>query len=567
MPHNVDLILMLAGALGAALALGLVTQRLGLSPIVGYLLAGVVVGPFTPGFVADAHLAEQSAELGVVLLMFGVGLHFHLKDLLAVWRVAVPGALIQSAVATALGVLVVRWFGWSLGAGVVFGLSISVASTVVLVRVLSDHDALHTPSGHVAVGWLVVEDLFTVVALVMLPVLVAPTGGPGGSVGLALAKAAFGILSVVALAWALGRFAAPRFLAYVARTRSRELFTLAVLVVALGIAAGSSVGFGVSMALGAFLAGMVVGQSEFSLRAASEALPMRDAFAVLFFVSVGMLVDPRELWSNAGLIAATVAVVIVGKGSAAFVVVRLLRYPVTTAAAVAVALAQIGEFSFMLASLGRQHGVLPPVASQVLVAASIVSITVNPVLYRLIPRLLLASGGKRGAGTPESALPEVAPHHGAIVVGYGPVGRAVTRILRDNSVHTTVIELNHDAVRELQSAGQAAVHGDASQANILEHAGVRSVATLIFAASGTPPRAIIETARELNPSLRILARSAYAREVSDALGAGANVVVCGEVEVALAMAEVVLSELGATGENLDRARARTRDDLTAASSA
>jgi monovalent cation:H+ antiporter-2, CPA2 family len=562
-PHNIDLILMLAGGLGAALVLGLVTHRLGLSPIVGYLLAGVVVGPFTPGFVADRHLAEQAAELGVVLLMFGVGLHFHLKDLLAVWRVAVPGALIQSAVATALGIVIVRWFGWSLAAGVVFGLSISVASTVVLVRVLSDHDALHTPSGHVAVGWLVVEDLFTVVALVLLPVLVNPGGD--SSLGLALGKAVISIVAVVALAWALGRFVTPRLLTHVARTRSRELFTLTVLVVAIGTAAGAATGFGVSMALGAFLAGMVVGQSEFSSRAASEALPMRDAFAVLFFVSVGMLVDPAELWNNAGLILATVAVVIVGKACAAYAVVRLLRYPVKTAIAVAVALAQIGEFSFMLASLGREAGVLPPIASQVLVAASIVSITLNPLLFRTLPKLFV----RASARAPQLEAPELEPPsaaHGAIVVGYGPVGRSVNRLLRDNAVRTTVIELNHDTVRELQASGQPAVYGDASQSTILEHAGVRDVATLIFAASGTPPRGIIETARELNPKLRILARSAYAREVSDALSAGANVVVCGEVEVALAMAEVVLSELGATGENLDRARQRTREDLAPATS-
>jgi monovalent cation:H+ antiporter-2, CPA2 family len=385
MPHNLDLILTLAGALGAALALGLLTQSLRLSPIVGYLLAGILVGPFTPGFVADSRLAEQLSEVGVVLLMFGVGLHFNAGDLLSVKKVALPGALIQIIVATALGTIVTRAFGWSLWAGIVFGLAISVASTVVLVRVLSDHNSLHTPAGHAAVGWLVVEDIFTVLVLVTLPIVAGPSPASGASglllgVGTALLK----IAAVVAMTWAIGRWLAPRLLAYISKTRSRELFTLAVLVLALGIAVGSATLFGVSMALGAFLAGMVVGQSEFSLRAASEALPMRDAFAVLFFVSVGMLVDPAKLLAQAPIIVATIAVVIVGKACAAFVAVRLLRYPATTAVLVAVALAQIGEFSFILGTLGHDLKILPEAASQVLVATAIVTITINPILFRFV---------------------------------------------------------------------------------------------------------------------------------------------------------------------------------------
>jgi CPA2 family monovalent cation:H+ antiporter-2 len=562
MTHDIDLVLTLAGALGAALAFGLLTQRLRLSPIVGYLVAGIVVGPFTPGFVANSHLAEQLSEVGVVLLMFGVGLHFDPADLVAVRKVAIPGALVQIAVATALGTLLARAFDWTLGAGLVFGLAISVASTVVLVRVLSDNDALHTPAGHVAVGWLVVEDIFTVLALVTLPVIAANPGARGTEgllVGLATAAAR--IAAVVAMTWAIGRFVAPKLLSMISKTKSRELFTLAVLVLALGIAVGSTKWFGVSMALGAFLAGMVVGQSEFSFRAASEALPMRDAFAVLFFVSVGMQVDPRALVTLSPIILATIAAVIAGKAVAAYVAVRVLRRPVGTAVTVSVALAQIGEFSFILAALGRELGILPAEASQVLVATSIVSIALNPVLFRLVaPATRWLS--RKQAGSPEShPLPVDTETHSAVVVGYGPVGRTVVRVLRENGIEPTVVELNHETVRELVDAGISAVHGDASQSTILEHAGIHSARTLVFAASGTPPEAIIQAARALNPLVRIFARSTYLREVPASKRAGADVVVAAEVEVALALAEHLMVELGATPEQLDRSRSRMRDDI------
>jgi CPA2 family monovalent cation:H+ antiporter-2 len=564
MPHNLDLILTLAGALTAALVLGIATQSLRLSPIVGYLIAGVLVGPFTPGFVADVRLAEQLSEIGVVLLMFGVGLHFHAEDLLRARKVAIPGALVQIAVATGLGVVVARAFGWSFGAGVVFGLAISVASTVVLVRVLSDHDVLHTRSGHVAVGWLVVEDIFTVLVLVTLPVLAVTGAEPSfGGIVLALGGAVLRVAAVVAMTWVIGRYVAPKLLGHVAKTRSRELFTLAVLVLALGVAVGSATVFGVSMALGAFLAGMVVGQSEFSFRAASEALPMRDAFAVLFFVSVGMLVDPEELPRLAPLVLSTVAVVIMGKALAAYAAVRILRGGVHTALVVAVALAQIGEFSFILAALGREMGILPRDASQVLVATSIVSITLNPLLFRAIGPL---SRRLSHLGSVEKPAPVDDGHaaHRAVVVGYGPVGRTVTRVLRENGVVPTIVELNHETVRELQKQGISAVYGDASQRTILEHAGIGAAGTLVFAASGSPPAAIVQMARELNPDIRILARSTYVRDVSASKLAGADIVVTAEVEVALALAEQLLAELGATPEQLDRSRSRTREDLVRA---
>jgi len=381
--HNLDLITMLTAGLAAALLLGYVTNRAGLSPIVGYLLAGMVISPNTPGFAANRDLAEQLAEIGVILLMFGVGLHFHFQDLLAVRRVAVPGAFGQSLVATALGWLVARWFGWSGSAGLVFGLAVSVASTVVLLRVLADHNDLHTPTGHIAIGWLVVEDLFTVLVLVLLPAVVRPGAGGAGGVVLALAWAVVKIAVLVAAVVLGGRRLVPWLLARVAATHSRELFTLTVLVTALGVAVGSATLFGVSMALGAFLAGMVVGQSEFSSRAAAEALPMRDAFAVLFFVSVGMLFRPADLFETPGVVVATLGIVLVGKPLAAVAIVLGLRYPPRVAVAVAAALAQIGEFSFILAALGRSLGVLPAEASNALVVAAIVSISINPVLYRL----------------------------------------------------------------------------------------------------------------------------------------------------------------------------------------
>jgi CPA2 family monovalent cation:H+ antiporter-2 len=378
--HEIDLILTLTGGLAAALVFGYVTERLRLSPIVGYLLAGVAVGPFTPGFVANTHIAQQFSEVGVILLMFGVGLHFDVRDLVAVRNIAVPGAIIQSAVATVFGMVVVHAFGWSWRAGLVFGAAISVASTVVLTRVLTDNDELDTPAGHVAIGWLVVEDLLTVLLLVVLPAVVAPRGE-----GLVwpFARALLEIVGLCVFVLVLGKRVLPWILVRVERTGSRELFTLAVLVIALGVAVGAAVVFHVSMALGAFLAGMVVGQSELSERAANEALPLRDAFAVLFFVSVGMVFDPAEFFDHLPLTLATLAVVMVGKPLAALGVVFALGKPQRIASVVAIALAQVGEFSYMVAALGRSLDVLPPEATQVLVAVSIVSITLDTLMFKL----------------------------------------------------------------------------------------------------------------------------------------------------------------------------------------
>jgi CPA2 family monovalent cation:H+ antiporter-2 len=576
--HNLDLILTLTAGLASALVLGYITQRIGLSPIVGYLLAGIAIGRHTPGFVADRHLAEQLAEVGVVLLMFGVGLQFHVKELLAVRRIAVPGAIGQSIVATVLGTLAALCFGWGWVAGLVFGLAISVASTVVLVRILSDNNDLHTPTGHIAVGWLVVEDLFTVVVLVLLPALFGREAVASRPWPLALGIAFLNIGILVAITFVIGGRVVPWLLARVAATRSRELFTLTILVVALGVAVGSAKLFGVSMALGAFLGGMVVGRSEFSLRAASEALPMRDAFAVLFFVSVGMLFDPRILLQAPGVITVTLAIILIGKPLAALVIVLLRGFPVTVALNVAVALAQIGEFSFILASLGKNLGILNDQAHTALVAAAIVTIAVNPLLYRGVdpalawaarrPHLwkLLTSRVSTSAASPtgadKSAAEPIDARHRAVIIGFGPVGKTVTRLLRENDIQPTVVELNLDTVQRLRADGIPAVYGDASHTDVLRSAGVETAGSLILSASGTRGSAeVIRQARELNPDIRILARANYVHELRPLRQAGAETVFAGEGEIALAVTETILEGLGATPEQIDRERDRVRDEL------
>ena len=564
MPET-GLILTLAGGLAAALVGGYLTQRLGLSPIVGYLIAGVVVGPYTPGYTADVHLAEQFAEVGVILLMFGVGLQFHIDELLAVRRVAIPGAVLQSLVATGLGAVAARGFGWEWASAIVFGLSLSVASTVVLIRVLSDSRQLHTGAGHIAVGWLVVEDLFTVVVLVLLPALAgAPTPGTIAiSLGITILKVAG--LGIVAAA--LGSRVIPLVLDRVAATRSRELFTLAVLALALGLAVSAALVFGVSMALGAFLAGMIVGRSDYSLRAATDALPMRDAFAVLFFLSVGMLLRPMALLEHPAFVLAALFIVLVGKPATAAVVTWAMRYPLRTTLSVAVSLAQIGEFSFMLVTLGRTLGVVPADALDVVVATAIISITLNPLAFRSIEPLTTKLGQIRFfrsepiEASDIGASSSLDPGGRAIVIGHGPTGRTVTRLLRENGISPTIVELNIDAVRQLRENGISAVYGDASHTDTLVSAGLRHASTLIVSGADTGSPAIIQSARSINPTAHIFVRSAYLRDVPPLRQAGAEQVFAGEGEVALAMTEAVLRRLGATPDQIDRERARVREEL------
>lgn len=563
--HNSDLILTLTGAFTVAVVLGYITQQLRLSPIVGYLLAGIVIGPYTPGFEADGILAEQLAELGVILLMFGVGLHFHFRELLAVRHVAVPGAIVQSGVATVLGVVAARALGWEWQTGLIYGLAISVASTVVLIRVLSDNRDLHTRAGHIAVGWLVVEDLLTVAALVVLPAVSG--GGQPGLVGIgqAIGIAALKIAALVAMTFVVGGRLVPWVMERIAATKSRELFTLAVLAIALGVAVGASKLFGVSMALGAFLAGMVVGRSDFSLRAASEALPMRDAFAVLFFVSIGMILDPTTLFAAPEAVLATLAIVLVAKPLAALAIVLGLGHSTAVAIPVAVSLAQIGEFSFILAGMGRQLGVMPDATVDALIASAIISIAVNPLLYRLIGPLERWFARRRGMGTGATEgndFEETPPRHRAIVVGYGPVGQTVTQLLLDNEIEPVVIELNLETVRRLKAFGVRSIYGDASRPEILSEAGIATAANLILTAGTTGTfEEVVRTAKELNPRIRVLARSQYLRELPRLRAAGAEEVFSGEGEVALAFAANILERLGATGEQIDRERRRVESSF------
>lgn len=577
--HELGLIMTITGGFTAALIFGYLTHRLGMSSIVGYLLAGIAIGAHTPGFVADRALADQFAEVGVILLMFGVGLQFHVKELLDVRRVAIPGAVCQSAVATILSCLVARWLGWSWPAGIVFGFAISVASTVVLLRVLVDNNELHTPTGHIAVGWLVVEDIFTVFLLVLLPILFGPGTAGTTSLPLAFGLSLIKITLLVALTFLIGGRLIPWLLEHVAATHSRELFTLTVLVLALGIAVGSAKVFGVSMALGAFLAGMVVRQSDFSFRAASEALPMRDAFAVLFFVSVGMLFNPAHLMDAPGIVLITLVIILLGKPLAALGIVLALGYAPGVALSVAVALAQIGEFSFIIATAGRDLKVLGESEANTLIAAAIISISINPLLYRVIDPLenrlkhtrlwqMLEARSKPRQPTSGEGIPDFVPvsRDRAIIVGYGPTGRTLARLLGENEIDPVIVEMNLHTVRHLQSEGIAAIYGDATLHETLKQAGAETAVALILTSAGMQGgEEVIRMARDLNPRLTIIARATYLRDVPTLRRAGANEVFSGEGEIALNMTEHMLRKLGATDEQLDRERERVRAELSGGS--
>lgn len=580
------LVTTIAAGLGVALVLGLLTQRLRLSPIVGYLLAGVVIGPYTPGFVADKDIAHELSEIGVALLMFGVGLHFHLKDLLAVRSVAIPGALVQSLVATTLGVMMSAAAGWSIGSGLVLGIGLSVASTVVLIRGLEDTNQFSTPAGHTAVGWLIVEDILTVVVLVMLPALVKATATGGDiwpvlqSLGAALGKVAL----LAGLVLFGGARCVPWILAQVARMRSRELFTLTVLALAIGIAVASATAFGASMALGAFLAGMVVGQSRVSHQAAADALPMRDAFAVLFFVAVGMLFDPGYLLREPWLVTGALAIILIAKPLAAILIVLLTGRSLRTALVVAVGLAQIGEFSFILATAaialnGGQTGqVFDPNVLSVLVAAALLSITLNPLLFRSIPsieawirrrprllKLLQRRSEARASevnSRAEIAVASAEVKITAVVVGYGPVGQTVSRILRDFDVEPVVIDLNVDTVLRLNGEGHAAIYGDASRQEILRAAGIAQARYLLVTLPDSEARIqVIMTARDMNPELRVLTRARFMREVPLLEDVGSAQVSVEEVEGAVSLASMLLRLVGADAARIEVERQKIRSEL------
>ena len=582
---NLSLITTIAAAFTAAWVLGIITQKLRLSPIVGYLLAGIAIGPNTPGFSGDQSLAPQLAEIGVILLMFGVGLHFHLDELLAVKDVAVPGAIGQSLFATVLGVIVALAFGISAKSGLVLGMAMAVASTVVLIRVLTDNRVLDTTAGHVAVGWLVVEDVLTVIVLVLIPAL----GSGGGTteagapppppiwVALPTALLKLGLL-VGILLWGGGKVI-PWIMVRVARLRSRELFTLTVLVMAIGIAAGSYFLFGASMALGAFLAGMVVGRSPVSQQAAADALPLRDAFAVLFFASVGMLFRPQFVMEQPLLLLAGLGIVMIGKPLAALVIVGVLGYPVRVAMTVAVGLAQIGEFSFILSQLGKDHGLVKEEGHNLLVACAIISITVNPLLFKGIPamerwlqtqpflwRLLTARSSRRQGQMSERAgeLLEKSSEPVAVIVGYGPVGRTVDELLRRDKLETVVVDMNMDTVQALTKGGRAAIFGDAFNIEVMHQALARAthlVITLPHAQNRSP---LIAAAKLINPGMKVFVRARYIREREELEQAGADGAIYEEAEAAAALARLVLFDRGVDEAAVRKETTRIRQSFTRA---
>jgi len=550
--NDLSVLMTFAGGLAFALVLGYLAHRLRLSPIVGYLLAGVLVGPFTPGFVADRHIAEQFAEIGVILLLFGIGLRFNLRELVAVWRIALPGALIQSTLSTAALAALLRWVGWDWTAGIILGMAISVASTVVMALVLGERHDLHSTIGHVAIGWTVVEDILTVAMLLLLPIVFTPGRAASGSAGAALGLAALKAAGLVATVVVLGRWVIPGALERIERTRSRELFTLAVLVVAVGIAVGSATLFGVSMALGAFLAGLTVGRSDFAARAAGDAVPMRDAFAVLFFVSVGMLFDPRSLLAEPLVIFLVLLVVIVVKPVAAFVTVRALGMPLAQAVPIGAAFSQVGEFSFILGSEARALGLISASGWNALVAASILSIALNPTIYRRL-RGLSSKPAARAARAP-GARAAIDPLR-CILVGFGPVGQIVHRLLAEQGEIVTVVDLNLDTVRRLRANGVSAVYGDVLRPGTLDEAGIASAGSLVLSADVEDAAEIIRQARQLNPDLRVLVRCTHLRDAPALRKAGATVVAAGEAEVGVALAEAVTA-----GDGMEHGEAAARRD-------
>jgi monovalent cation:H+ antiporter-2, CPA2 family len=560
MPHNISLITTIAAALGFGLLFGFVATRLKLPALVGYLAAGILIGPATPGFVADQALAGQLAEIGVMLMMFGVGLHFSLDDLWEVRRIALPGAVLQIAVASAMGMALAHFWGWSLGGGLVFGLALSVASTVVLLRALEERGILDSLNGRIAVGWLVVEDLVTVLVLVLLPAFAGALKGAGqdvdaGGLWRTLAATLGQVAAFIAFMLLVGRRLFPWILWQVARTGSRELFTLCVVAAAVGIAYGSTQLFGVSFALGAFFAGMVLRESELSHRAAQESLPLRDAFAVLFFVSVGMLFEPAILLEQPWRVLAVCAIIIFGKSIAAFLLVLALRYPFKTALTVSASLAQIGEFSFILAALGLSLGLMPHDGQSLILAGAIISIALNPLVFGTVKPLQrwldgtgLAARLTRQFGRAGDPLAELPMTHDqeqlsgqVVLVGYGRVGRRIGELLAERGVHFIVAEQNRELVEQLRNQGIGAVVGNAGEPAVLIQAHIARATMLVIATPDTfHVRAMIATARALNPAIECVLRTHSEEEAELLRGERAGQVFIGERELAAGMARHVL---------------------------
>ncbi|MET0293251.1 MAG: YbaL family putative K(+) efflux transporter [Steroidobacteraceae bacterium] len=570
MHHQTELIALIAVGFVLALIFGMLAHRLKLPPLVGYLLAGVFIGPFTPGFVADSNLAQQLSEVGVILLMFGVGLHFSLATLWQQRAIALPGAIVQIAVATAIGALAAHSWGWTLEAGLVLGLALSVASTVVLLRALEQRNDLNTDRGHIAVGWLIVEDLVTVLALVFLPALAHDAeGGASGNLwreaGVILVKVSL-FLAVMLLG---GRRVVPWVLGRVAKTGSRELFTLTVLAIAMGIAYGSAVLFDVSFALGAFFAGVMLAESDLSHEAAEKSLPLQDAFAVLFFVSVGMLFDPTILVRDPLAVLTVLFVIVVGKSIAAFAIVLMFAHPVRTALTISASLAQIGEFSFILAALGVSLGLMPEEGRDLILAGALLSITLNPFVFATIapverwlersPRLLRAiTRNKEVHVSGPDVLAELSNH--AIIVGYGRVGSVIGKALAEQNIPFAVIERNGRVYqRHLSVAGIPAVAGDAAAEGVLASAGIERARLIVVASpDGFYARRVLELAMAANPTVRAVVRTHHVDERDRLLASGATHAVMGEHELAIAMSRYTLQEWGVDAEATREATARLR---------
>ena len=550
MPHHTPLITTLVGGLVLAFIFGALAQRLRLPPLVGYLLAGIAVGPFTPGFVADAGLAQELAEIGVILLMFGVGLHFSVKDLMSVKGIAIPGAIVQIVIATLLGMVMAWAIGWTTGAGLVFGLALSVASTVVLLTALQERRFETTQRGRIAVGWLIVEDIAMVLALVLIPAFSGLLGGAGetlsgsallGALALTLGK----VVAFIVVMLVIGRRFIPWVLERIVATGSRELFRLAVLAIALGFALGSAYVFGVSFALGAFFAGMILSESELSHRAAEESLPLRDAFAVLFFVSVGMLFDPSVLVREPWLVLATVSIIVVGKSIAAALIVRAFGHPRDTALTISASLAQIGEFSFIIASLGLSLGLLPATGRDLILAGAIFSILLNPLLFVALDRLKPWFDAREGGAVQREVRPEVPmPAAGHVVlVGFGRVGHRIVLALQEKDLPVVVIVDHAEVVDALHADGIPALYGNGAAPGMLQAANVAHARYLLIAIpDALEAGQIIEQARRLNPGLEIVARAYTDAELVHLEGRGATYTVMGENEIARGMARRVTAE-------------------------
>ncbi|KTD22258.1 YbaL family putative K(+) efflux transporter [Legionella londiniensis] len=561
MNHSLPLITTIAVALGLALLMGFISVRLRMPALVGYLLAGVMIGPYTPGFIADAQIAQELAEIGVMLLMFGVGLHFSITDLLDVRKIALPGAVVQIAVATMLGMGVAAAWGWEFGSALVFGLALSVASTVVLLRALEERNMLESINGRIAVGWLIVEDLFMVMVLVLLPPLSHWMGGNephhiDKNLWLILITTLIKVSAFIALMLFLGRRFFPKLLWHIAKTGSRELFTLCVIAAAVSIAYAAAKLFGVSFALGAFFAGMILQESKFSHRAAQESLPLRDAFAVLFFVAVGMLFDPKVVIEQPGPILLVVGIIVIGKSIAAFALVLAFRYPLSSACIVSASLAQIGEFSFILAELGVRLGLLPVEGRSFILAGALISIAVNPLVFKLIEpvqrwvksRSKLARLFGRSTD-PLAELPMTTSEKylsgQVVLVGYGRVGKRIANRLFDNDIPYVVVDENRELIERLRSKGIPAVSGDSSEPSVLIQAHIANASMLVIAVSDTfNIRPMIQCARKLNKKIEIVIRTHNEDEASLLKHDGPGKVFFAEEEIAKNMSCYVLERFG-----------------------